>query len=255
LAALPQRIISLVPSQTELLFDLGLADKIVGITKFCIHPAAFCKSIPKIGGTKNFNFELIEQLKPDLIIGNKEENYKEGIEQLQEKYKVWISDIFTLEDALEMIVNIGQLTHTTAKANDLSQRIRLAFHAIKSFSGKKAAYFIWCNPYMAVGANTFIYDMLTRCGFENVFLNLNRYPIITADMLAAINPEYIFLSSEPYPFSEKHVAEFGHICPDAVIKIVDGEMFSWYGSRLLQSASYFQKLIQELDTKNNHLAF
>lgn len=245
MAAYPQRIISLVPSQTELLFDLGLKNRIVGITKFCIHPADLCITKPKIGGTKNFNFKRIDQLKPDLIIGNKEENYKEGIERLQEKYKVWISDIFTLDDALQMIEDIGELTQTSTKASELSRQISSAFHALKPFSRKKVAYLIWREPYMVVGNNTFIHDILTRCGFENVFSTLSRYPVITEDMLAAAGPEYIFLSSEPYPFSEKHVAEFQQICPEAKIKIVDGELFSWYGSRLLQSASYLQKLIQE----------
>ena len=248
MASSPQRIISLVPSQTELLFDLGLADKIVGITKFCIHPAVLRKTKTVIGGTKNFNFERIDQLKPDLIIGNKEENYKEGIERLQEKYKVWMSDIFTLDDALHMIASIGKLTHTSEKAEEILQRIRTAFQAIQPLSCKKVAYFIWRNPFMAVGAHTFIHDMLNRCGFDNVFSTLSRYPLISEEMLAEARPEYIFLSSEPYPFSGKHFTEFNQICPDAKIKIIDGEMFSWYGSRLIQSASYFQELILELDS-------
>jgi ABC-type Fe3+-hydroxamate transport system substrate-binding protein len=246
MASFPQRIISLVPSQTELLFDLGLAEKVVGITKFCIHPAEFCRHIPKIGGTKHFHFDRIDRLQPDLIIGNKEENYKEGIEQLQQKYPLWISDIYTLEDALTMIRKVGKLTGTVTKASEIAASIQAGFAGLPPISGKKVAYLIWRDPYMAAGSHTFIHDMLIRCGFENVFAGNARYPEITPEQLSAAQPDYIFLSSEPFPFSEKHLAEFRQICPEAKIKIVDGEMFSWYGSRLLLSVPYFRQLLESV---------
>lgn len=247
LAEKPKRIISLVPSQTELLFDLGLENEVVGITKFCIHPVGKVKSKTKIGGTKNFNFELIDALKPDLIIGNKEENYQEGIEKLAEKYPVWMSDIFTLEDSLDMIRKVGELTGTTENAIEIARKTAAAFAALpKPENQIPAAYFIWKNPYMAAGSNTFIDDMLQRCGFENVFANAERYPEINIEMLRKSNPEVILLSSEPYPFQEKHFREFQEICPNAKIRIVDGEMFSWYGSRLLKAPAYFQELLAKL---------
>lgn len=246
IASFPQRIISLVPSQTELLFDLGLAGRVVGITKFCIHPAPFCKHTPKVGGTKHFHFDTIDRLQPDLIIGNKEENYKEGIERLQQKYPVWMSDIYTLEDALHMILEVGHLTGTPAKASEIAEHIKNGFTELQALSGKKVAYLIWRNPYMVAGSHTFIHDMLSRCGFENVFAGNARYPEITPEQLSAAKPDYIFLSSEPFPFSEKHLTEFRQICPEATIKIVDGEMFSWYGSRLLLSVPYFRQLLASL---------
>ena len=242
----PQRIISLVPSQTELLFDLGLAEKVVGITKFCIHPAEFCRNIPKIGGTKHFHFDVIDRLQPDLIIGNKEENYKEGIEQLQAKYPVWMSDIYTLDDALHMIREIGNLTGTQSKALEISAQIQTAFAGLQPVSQKKVAYLIWRNPFMVAASQTFIQDMLSRCSFENVFADYARYPQITLEMLTIAQPDYVFLSSEPFPFSEKHMAEFKDICLEATIKIVDGEMFSWYGSRLRLSVPYFRQLLASL---------
>ena len=244
---LPERIVSLVPSQTELLFDLGLGDRIVGLTKFCIHPKEQVKQKTKIGGTKNFRFDVIEQLQPDLIIGNKEENYKEGIAQLREKYPVWMSDIYTLADALEMTQQVGQLTETEAEAQELFKGITSGFEALKPLqTGIRTAYFIWRKPYMAVGSHNIIDHMLQRCGFTNAFADLARYPEISTEQLQQASPQLILLSSEPYPFKEKHIAEFRELCPQALIKVVDGEMFSWYGSRLLQAPAYMQEVIAEV---------
>ncbi|MCX2739719.1 helical backbone metal receptor [Pontibacter anaerobius] len=243
----PQRIVSLVPSQTELLFDLGLADKIVGVTKFCIHPKEQVKQKVKIGGTKNFHFDKIDELQPDLIIGNKEENYKEGIEALQAKYKVWMSDIYTLADALQMLQQVGQLTGTEAIAAELEQRIKAGFEQLQPMQpGIKTSYFIWRNPYMAVGSHNIIDHMLGRCGFSNVFADLERYPEISPEQLQQAAPQLILLSSEPYPFKEKHIQEFQELCPQASIKVVDGEMFSWYGSRLVKAPAYLQQVVEEV---------
>ncbi|AKD02133.1 helical backbone metal receptor [Pontibacter korlensis] len=243
----PQRIISLVPSQTELLFNLGLADRVVGVTKFCIHPKEQVKQKTKVGGTKNFKFDVIDALQPDLIIGNKEENYKEGIAQLQQKYKVWMSDIYTLEDALEMLRQVGQLTATEAKAAELTASIKSGFAQLQPVQPSiKTAYFIWRKPYMAVGSHNIIDHMLQRCGFVNAFANLERYPEVSPEQLQQANPQLILLSSEPYPFKERHIQEFQEICPQATIKVVDGEMFSWYGSRLLYGPAYLQQVVEEV---------
>lgn len=236
------RIISLVPSQTELLFDLGLDEQIVGITKFCVHPAAKVKEKPKIGGTKNFHFDRIDSLQPDLIIGNKEENYKEGIHKLKEKYPVWMSDITTLDDALEMIMALGRLTSTENRAAEIRDTVVNGFSRVNRHTPKKVLYFIWKNPYMVVGHNTFIDEIIKRLGLRNLAADLERYPELSPDDIESLQPDLILLSSEPFPFKEKHVAEFLEICPSAEIKIVDGEMFSWYGSRLMKAAEYFNQL-------------
>ena len=242
----PQRIVSLVPSQTELLFDLGLGAKVVGVTKFCIHPAGARAQSTVVGGTKNFDFEKIAALKPDLIIGNKEENYQAGIEQLAAKYPVWLSDISNLTQALDMIRRVGFIAGAKEKAGALAADIEASFATLAAPATNaapvSAAYFIWRKPYMAAATGTFIDDMLHRAGFANAFAGLSRYPEINAEQLAAAAPPRIFLSSEPYPFAAKHVAEFQTICPAAKIEIVDGELFSWYGSRLRQSAAYFSQL-------------
>ena len=248
----PRRIISLVPSQTELLYDLGLRDEVIGITKFCVHPEEWFRSKKRVGGTKTYDFEKIAELAPDLIIGNKEENEQEQIEALMADYNVWMSDIYTLEDALEMIVKLGELLGRTTAAVELKTKIERAFAELDAFvvntriKNKKVAYFIWRQPYMVAANHTFIHHMLKRCGFTNVFPEdtFTRYPEISPLQLRAAAPDVILLSSEPYPFKEKHVGEFQQICSQAKIITVDGELFSWYGSRLLYAPAYFMNLIR-----------
>lgn len=246
LPSIPKRIISVVPSQTELLFYLGLDKEVIGITKFCIHPEDKFKSTPKIGGTKQLDIAKIIALKPDLIIANKEENERGQLEELMRHFPVWISDIYNLDDAVKMIESVGKLIGREEGSQTLSLSIKKEFSAIKvAQTGLRTAYFIWRKPYMVAGKNTFIDDMLQRCGWINAF-DLERYPEVTAQQLHEANPGVILLSSEPYPFKEKHIDELKAIMPSATIRLVDGEMFSWYGSRLLNAPSYFNGLISEL---------
>ena len=246
--AQPKRIISLVPSQSELLCYLGLSEQLVGITKFCVHPRDMFKSTEKIGGTKQLKLDKIRALNPDLIIGNKEENERNQIETLAKEFPVWLSDIQTLEEALQMISSIGNVTKTQDRAAHLVQEIKLRFQTLAQLDGprKKVAYFIWRKPYMVAARATFIDNMLEKSGFQNAFSDLSRYPEISPSLLKQRNPELILLSSEPFPFQEKHLEEFQFFCPKAVIKIVDGELYSWYGSRLLHSAAYFLNLNNDL---------
>jgi ABC-type Fe3+-hydroxamate transport system substrate-binding protein len=236
----PERIISLVPSQTELLVDLGLADRLVGLTKFCVHPAHLRKSKAIIGGTKNYRYELIDSLSPDLIIGNKEENDQEGIARLAEKYPIWLSDIASLADAYRMIMDLGQLCQVEPEAEMLVQQISSAFAAPIPEKGT-CVYLIWNQPMMAAGKGTFIDALLTVAGFDNRVSDL-RYPVLQEDELQRLAPDYLLLSSEPFPFKEKHIRHFQSLLPQSRISIVNGELFSWYGSRLLQSAPYFRQL-------------
>jgi ABC-type Fe3+-hydroxamate transport system substrate-binding protein len=239
----PERIISLVPSQTELLFDLGLDEQIAGITKFCIHPKDRVKHKAKVGGTKQLNINLIKELNPDLIIGNKEENERAQIEELMLDFPVWMSDINDLPGALDMIKRVGEITNKDAEADALSNEILQQFDnlTIQQFNGT-VAYLIWRKPYMVAGKGTFIDDMLYKCGLTNAF-GTERYPEVSAEELIAAKPGIILLSSEPYPFKDKHIKEFESLVPHAQVKLVDGEMFSWYGSRLLQVPRYFEKLM------------
>ncbi|HEY4147552.1 MAG TPA: helical backbone metal receptor [Chitinophagaceae bacterium] len=239
----PQRIVSLVPSQTELLYDLGLDDRVAGITKFCVHPNQWFTSKTRVGGTKTVKMEIIDRLQPDLIIANKEENVQEQVEELALRYPVWTSDINNLEDAFRMMAGIGQLTGRPTEAAAIihtakSRFLQLPVPRIR----RRAAYLIWQNPWMTIGGDTFINDMLQRCGWDNVFADRRRYPVVTPEELAAAGCQLVLLSSEPYPFKEKHVHEWEQRLPGAKVVLADGEMFSWYGSRLLHAPEYFMQL-------------
>ncbi len=240
----PQRIVSLVPSKTELLYDLGLGERVVGITKFCIHPETWFKTKHRVGGTKKVDMEKVRALKPDLIIGNKEENDRSDIEALSAEFPVWMSDVRDLPGALEMIEGIGALTGTQEKAASLTKGIDAAFEGLgKREEPRTVAYLIWREPFMAAGHGTFVDDMLQRCGLVNVFDEGDaRYPEFSAQGLAEADPEVVLLSSEPYPFQEKHIAEINMILPGTPVRLVDGELFSWYGSRLLKAPGYFNGL-------------
>lgn len=246
----PKRIVSIVPSQTELLFDLGLDREIIGLTKFCIHPIEKFAERTKVGGTKKLNIDLIKNLNPDLIIGNKEENTQREIEELAEYFPVWMSDIFTLDDAMKTIREIGELVNREPEANYLNHLISAGFKdlqllALQHHVDKKVAYLIWRKPFMAAGKSTFIDDILLVNGMTNV-MKENRYPIVTIEELKAANCDMILLSSEPYPFSPKHIKEIQQAIPDAKIILVDGEMFSWYGSRLVKAVQYFFEFQKQL---------
>lgn len=238
----PERIVSLVPSQTELLYDLGLDEKVIGITKFCVHPASWRKSKTIVGGTKRIRHDVMDELQPDLIIANKEENTKEDIELLQKKYPVWISDVISWQDALQMIKGIAEVTGKVQRAEELLKQIENAFADLPALPSAKVLYLIWRGPWMAAAADTFIDTMLNKIGWQNVLKDYSRYPELTTEQIQSLKPDYILLSSEPYPFKEAHIKELKLICPQAQVLLVDGEMFSWYGSRLLQVPVYIKSL-------------
>ena len=235
------KIISLVPSITETLFDFGLtADEVIGRTKFCIHPINLVKNVEVIGGTKNLNIEKIRSLKPDLIIANKEENEKLQVEELMKDFKVWVTDIETLEDNQDFISDLGTLLYKENLALDFNRKIASVFTDIKLSDSKKVAYLIWKNPYMTVGSDTFINEVLVRSGFENLFKSRKRYPEVSVEELK--NADVIFLSSEPFPFQQKHIDELQIELPNNEIILVDGEAFSWFGTHLMKVGNYLKDL-------------
>lgn len=233
-----RRIISLVPSQTELLYDLGLDSEVAGITKFCIHPEHWKDTKTIVGGTKNVRLDIVDSLKPDLIIANREENTKEDVEALMKKYRVHVTDVSTVEDAFGMMNTVAGLT-----GRDATQIISETKSSFGSLSLKpyKALYLIWKKPWMSAGPDTFISGMMKVAGFDNV-VGKSRYPVLTEDEMRLLDPEVVLLSSEPYPFKREHVAELKKLLPASKVVSVDGEMFSWYGSRMREMAGYFKEL-------------
>lgn len=247
----PKRIVSLVPSQTELLFDLGLEDRIVGITKFCVHPLHFKQTKTIVGGTKNIKLEKLKALQPDIILCNKEENTKEMVLQCEQIAPTHVSDIYTLADALTLIQQYGELFSCRTNAQALIQKIEFKRNDFELFMQnrptKKVAYFIWRKPWMVAASQTFINYLLQLNKFENIYANKERYPEIELKKIRLEgDPELVLLSSEPYPFKEKHAFEIGRCTHHAKTVFVDGEMFSWYGSRLAKAFDYFKKLQQRI---------
>jgi ABC-type Fe3+-hydroxamate transport system substrate-binding protein len=243
----PRKIISLVPSQTELLYDLALDAGVTGITKFCCHPTHWFRNKTRIGGTKSINIELIENLAPDLLLANKEENRREQIETLSANYPVWVSDVHDLHTAYEMIRMVGTITGKDVKAAEIIKTIQARFQSIRpSVKKQKVCYLIWQQPYMTIGGDTFINFMLQQCGFENIFAGFSRYPTVTINDIAQAECDLVLLSSEPFPFKESHAQKLQETVPGIRAVCVDGELFSWYGSRLLKAPDYFQSLIDKL---------
>jgi ABC-type Fe3+-hydroxamate transport system substrate-binding protein len=235
----PQKIISLVPSLTELLIDFGLQNNLIGRTRFCIHPEEIVSEIPVVGGTKNPNLEKIVELNPDLIIANKEENRKEDIEFLRDKFRTLVTNISCVEDALLAIYELGTICGAEKKAKELTTAIQSELEDVPPEPVLETAYFIWKNPWMTVGRDTYIHSVMEHFHLKNIFADQTRYPVVELSDLEARKPELILLSSEPYPFKEKHVKEIEDVCNSSKVVLADGEWFSWYGSRMLES---FQKL-------------
>lgn len=242
----PESIVCLVPSITELLAYLSLDAVVKGITKFCVEPESWYRSKKRMGGTKTPKLVEILRLQPDLVIANKEENEQVHIEELKLHGAVYVSQVRTLEEALEMIGHIGTLSGRTMAAEKLICEIRKKAGALREKVEKeqprKAAYFIWRKPWMVAGGDTFINDMMQYAGYKNVFADCLRYPEVTQKEILESGVEILLLSSEPYPFKQKHIKELQKIKSGFEIKLVDGMLYSWYGSRLLKALGNFYKL-------------
>ena len=245
----PEKVISLVPSITYLLFAFGIDKEVTGITRFCKLPAHWKKQKTIIGGTKDIKFDRIADLKPDIILANKEENTKEMVIELQKIAPVYVSDIQDLEDNYRLITDLGKILKREKAAQELIQEIQTAYTAYHQLKipSKKTAYFIWKDPWMTVGGDTFINHMLQSAGFDNIFSDRLRYPEVDLQQLQSLDPEVILLSSEPFPFKEKEQNLLQSMFPKACVLLVKGEPFTWFGAYTLQAFSYFQSLQKQID--------
>lgn len=252
ITGIPQRIISLVPSQTELLCELGLEENIVGITKFCVHPPHLRKTKRIVGGTKQVHFDRIINLRPDIILCNKEENTEEMVKELEKIAPVHVSEILNFKDALDIIEDYGRIFGKEFEAARLLKELeeeREIFIKEQQAKKLKVAYFIWREPWMLAGRDTFINTLLELNGWENVIAEeYSRYPEIDLKDLELLQPDLILLSSEPFPFKEKHKKEILQHYKKGKIELADGEYFSWYGSRLLPAFRYFREFQMKLSS-------
>lgn len=231
----PQRIVSLVPSLTELLIDLGLKERLAGRTRFCVHPGEEVEEIPIVGGTKNPRVDKILAMEPDYIVANREENRPEDVRLLQEECRVRVTDITTIEEALLTIHELGRELGREDKSRSLTGKISDALEQRPEEPPLRTAYYIWKDPWMTVGGDTYIHDVMAHWGLTNVFGDRRRYPTVDPEKLSRYHPELVLLSSEPYPFKEKHLAAVEQYCPGARVLLIEGEWFSWYGSRMLHA--------------------
>ena len=250
----PQRLVSLVPSITELLaVGFRLEEQVVGVTDYCIHPASLLKNKMRLGGPKTIDVKKLQALAPQLVMASKEENTREQVEAIATFVPVYVTDVKTKASAFEAMLAIGTLLGQDLQASQIVAQIKSAFGTLlKIQKGPSAAYLIWKEPFMAVGADTFINDMLFSAGFSNVFASHNsRYPVTSFNEIVSLHPKYLLLSSEPYPFSDEHKRWFNQQLPDVKTILVDGEMFSWYGSRMLKSPAYFNKMFLQISLQSH----
>jgi ABC-type Fe3+-hydroxamate transport system substrate-binding protein len=242
----PQRIVSLVPSITDLLHALDLGDQVAGVTRFCERPEHWRDTKTVVGGTKDVKANVIAELGADLVLANLEENEKADVDAMIDASDapVYVTDVETVPDATDMIRTVGALTGTAEAAQDMADTIDARFQDFEPPSTLRAAYLIWRDPYMSVGSDTFIHDVMRRGGFENVFSGDTRYPTVTLDEIAAREPDVVLCSSEPFPFHQKE--RFTEEIRDALLNtrvdIMDGQLFSWYGPRLLETPAYLREL-------------
>ena len=236
------RVVSLVPSLTELLHDLGLDEEVVGVTTFCVRPPGWSRTKARVGGTKTVKLEKVAALEPDLVLANQEENRREDVEWIAARFPTHVTRVATVGEALEMIRAVGGLVEREARAGVVATQVAARFESLGDLPPRRASYLIWRDPWMVAGGDTFIGDVMRRGGFVNAHEDGRRYPAVSAEELRAAAPELLLLSSEPFPFKERHAAELREAVPGARPVFVDGELFSWYGSRLLHTPAYLRSL-------------
>jgi ABC-type Fe3+-hydroxamate transport system substrate-binding protein len=241
----PQRIVSLVPSLTEALFALGLGERVVGVTEWCVHPAEGVAPLAKIGGTKSPDIRAVLALRPDLVIANREENRRRDVERLESAgIRVWVTHPRTVRDGVELL---GALADLGAPEE---RKRAVVGPAMAALAGAEQQGFerrvrvvcpIWRDPWMVVGDDTYAHDLITLCGGENVFAGVSqrRYPRVKLAEIEAAAPELILLPDEPYAFGQRDAQELAALDIPAAhagrIHLIDGTLVSWYGPRILQA--------------------
>jgi ABC-type Fe3+-hydroxamate transport system substrate-binding protein len=249
LAATPRRIVSLVPSTTETVFELGAGDRVVGVTRYCVRPDGARRQARVVGGTKSPRLETIRELDPDLILANQEENREEDVQALRQVAPVYVAFPRDVPAAIAEILKLGILTGREAVARRMCLELAESLQRLREARDGRPVfpylYFIWRQPYMAAGPGTFIDALLGEAGGRNVLDGApGRYPELTAEQIETAGADVLFFSSEPYPFAPRHLEEI----PAARGKriLVDGQLLSWHGARMREGIPYAERVAREV---------
>lgn len=258
LEATPERIVSLVPSTTETLFALGVGHRVVGRTRFCVHPVDQVADVPIVGGPKDPQIERVRALAPDLVLANAEENRAQDVAALETLTPVYVTFPRTVPQAITDLRTLGAISGQVERAEEIAAAIEEELARLRALAAQREpfrfAYLVWRQPYMTVNRDTYIHDLLAAGGGINVFADEpERYPHTSAQEIFGRKPDLIFLPSEPYPFDQEHRDELLGQCGDpdrwrGRILLVDGEMFSWHGARTREGLRYYRVLLQELES-------
>jgi ABC-type hemin transport system substrate-binding protein len=248
----PERIVSLVPSLTEALFAFGAGARVVGRTRYCTQPPRAVGRVAKVGGTKKVDAECVLGLEPDLVVAVKEENTREDIEGLKEAgVPVFVGAPETVGEALGMLRELaGQVGATGDTVEEMLGPIERVYRRLCREPGSTRRVFasIWKGPYMSVGSDTYVHDVLETCGGENVCESFTRYPVLSLEEVEALEPEVVLLPDEPYPFSAEDLAEFYALDVPAAredrIHLIDGKLLTWYGPRMASSLTQLTALLK-----------
>lgn len=244
LPAPPRRIVSLVPSTTETLFALGVGDRLVGRTRYCVHPARELADVPEVGGTKSPRLAELAALRPDLVLANEEENKPALWPRLELLAPLYVAYPRTVDEALHDLRTTARLVGAEARGDELVATCQAARAELARVRRPFTyAYLIWKDPWMAVGPDTFVASMLAEVGGRCALNTDERYPRLELDALVAADPDVVYLSSEPYAFTAEHAAELGRLAERA--RLVDGELCSWHGARMVRALPYLAELLPE----------
>lgn len=254
----PKRIISLVPAITETLYDLNLEELIIGVTKECTYPIHFKSTKQIVGDTKTIELEILKELKPDLVFCNTTINSLEIITKLQKVTKVYITKVITIDDSKQMIKNLGILLNRRTEADLLNRKIDLKLEDFKlfitSFNTLKVAYFTGYNPWIATGNKTYTNSLLSLNKYTNIYNAQNYLPKINPKRIRHDgDPEILFFPSKPFTFEDQHAFEISEYTNRSSAVFIDGEMFGWFGSRLIKAFEYFKTLRNRLDEGSSFL--
>jgi len=230
----PKRIVSLVPSLTEFLLELGFEKRLVGRTLYCERPVDLVESIAVVGGTKKISVKKVLELKPDLVLAQKEENDRAQVEEIAQTVPCVVSEIDTVDSFVSYVSDFASLFYEPLVQDFYLEIMNLRDQCKKSDRKySRCLYFIWKEPWMVAGKGTYIDSVMNLAGFENA-LSDSRYPVLNWEEIQELSPDLVLLSSEPYSFNESHLNWFQRNLESARIELVDGRFYSWYGYASLQ---------------------